>query len=541
MAVVLLLAALLAYMYWPTGPVKIIISRETTYIDGPLNPDGTVNYVAYLDANYAEGVTPENNAAPLLLRAFGPNALPNATRNETLRHLNLPADLFDQDKHFVHWVDRARPGKFPATTPALSDEKDEQDNTNQGDEADSGTSIEHVYDMLLAGEVHPDLEAWLAENAGPLELVRQATEKERFYLPLISRHTPPRWGDVVAPPLGYRLPVTKALLARAALKMTRNEPRGAWHDVLAAHRLARLMHQAPVLIEQVIALIIEEQAAKTGMALATRGCLPLGETRELLSKLSALEPLSHTADAFDTERFHALDVVMMMARPGKLRPHYEAMTGLPLIGEASLDWNQMLRDLNAHYDEMIKPLRLLPAKGRQKAQKARDKELRTLEYELRVHPPDGLRMFLLSHGGRPFRGAFTDAMTNVLAACMVPRLSDACDLEDVAGMTREIETLAVALAYFHAENGHWPAELKELCPSLLKAIPADRFSIKPLIYKPSENGYLLYSIGMNMRDDGGQMDPHSSGDEKTDDIAAEVKPADAKPAAAASQPATSQP
>lgn len=115
---------------------------------------------------------------------------------------------------------------------------------------------------------------------------------------------------------------------------------------------------------------------------------------------------------------------------------------------------------------------------------------------------------------------------------------------------------SAALACYHAENGRWPAELSELSPSLLKTIPTDRFSGKPLIYRPSENGYLLYSVGMNMRDDGGQRKPASkpmSYDDSKDDIVAEVKPAetaskpaqtkpaDAKPAEAALKPATSRP
>ncbi len=35
-------------------------------------------------------------------------------------------------------------------------------------------------------------------------------------------------------------------------------------------------------------------------------------------------------------------------------------------------------------------------------------------------------------------------------------------------------------------------------------MPQDLFSGGPLIYRPSDKGYLLYSIGVNGRDDGGQ-------------------------------------
>ena len=47
-------------------------------------------------------------------------------------------------------------------------------------------------------------------------------------------------------------------------------------------------------------------------------------------------------------------------------------------------------------------------------------------------------------------------------------------------------------------------------------MPSDLFSGKALIYRPAKNGYLLYSVGLNGRDDGGRSsadtppgdDPH---------------------------------
>jgi len=57
-----LVAGLLAYLYW-LSRVDIVVSPQTTYITAPVNADGTVNYVAYLDARHSEGVTADNNAA----------------------------------------------------------------------------------------------------------------------------------------------------------------------------------------------------------------------------------------------------------------------------------------------------------------------------------------------------------------------------------------------------------------------------------------------------------------------------------------------
>jgi hypothetical protein len=546
LVVIAVLGGLAAYNYWPTGPDKIIVSRETTYILGPLNADGTPNYVAYLDAKCAQGVTAENNAAPLLLRAFGPDLLPAKICAETLSRLNLPADILDRDKHFIGWKARARPAKADANAAGGANaasssapaEKDE-------DESESEPNFNDVFNMLLAGQVHPDLEAWLASNSGPLELVRQATARDQLYFPLVSASTPPNLAGVGFPSWSGYTHVPRALAMRAILKAARNDMQGAWGDVLTAHRVARLQDRSPSLIGRLVGHVADSIAAQVGIAFATRYPMPPAEAREILSKLVAIEPRGNVVDAFDEgDRFIGLDIVMMLSRwvAGK----DVGLPSLPSTGGRDLDWNQMLREMTTWYDAMVKPLRLPRFHGREEAQKAFDEKRKEFQADIDGRYRNTFRMFLLSHGGRLSQGALTEAVTNLMVAMSIWSLSQRAEGEDEVKMTFEIETLAVALACFHAEHGRWPAELKELCPSLLKAIPPDRFSEKPLVYRPSEKGYLLYSVGRNLRDDGGQRERIVGGkvvNEGADDIVAEVKPIEAasKPAEAASRPAASQP
>lgn len=54
-----------------------------------------------------------------------------------------------------------------------------------------------------------------------------------------------------------------------------------------------------------------------------------------------------------------------------------------------------------------------------------------------------------------------------------------------------------------------------MAPKYLKAIPLDRYSGKPLIYRPTDKGYLFYSVGLNGKDDEGQG---ANDDPKGDDL-----------------------
>ena len=74
--------------------------------------------------------------------------------------------------------------------------------------------------------------------------------------------------------------------------------------------------------------------------------------------------------------------------------------------------------------------------------------------------------------------------------------------------------VAFALAAYRADSGHFPTNLADLAPKYLTTIPCDLFSGKPLIYRPTADGYLLYSVGLNGADDGGRFhDDNPPGDD----------------------------
>jgi hypothetical protein len=63
----------------------------------------------------------------------------------------------------------------------------------------------------------------------------------------------------------------------------------------------------------------------------------------------------------------------------------------------------------------------------------------------------------------------------------------------------------LALARWRAEKGEYPASLDQLTAAgLLTDLPMDPFSDKPLIYRRTGDNFILYSLGPNFQDDGGE-------------------------------------
>ncbi len=75
-----------------------------------------------------------------------------------------------------------------------------------------------------------------------------------------------------------------------------------------------------------------------------------------------------------------------------------------------------------------------------------------------------------------------------------------------AAVAQQIATTAIALKRYQLKNGNYPLNLDALVPEFLPVVPLDPVDGKPLRYRSDGNAdgtYLLYSVGLNLRDDGG--------------------------------------
>lgn len=62
----------------------------------------------------------------------------------------------------------------------------------------------------------------------------------------------------------------------------------------------------------------------------------------------------------------------------------------------------------------------------------------------------------------------------------------------------------LACRLYKSRTGHYPQTLDELVPELLTEVPIDPFTGKPLVYRREGEGFIVYSLGSNEKDDGGR-------------------------------------
>ena len=67
-------------------------------------------------------------------------------------------------------------------------------------------------------------------------------------------------------------------------------------------------------------------------------------------------------------------------------------------------------------------------------------------------------------------------------------------------------SVSLAVERYRAQSGRVPRALSELVPAYFDAIPLDPFGAGPLRYVADAAGYTVYSVGMNGKDDGGNIE-----------------------------------
>jgi hypothetical protein len=137
------------------------------------------------------------------------------------------------------------------------------------------------------------------------------------------------------------------------------------------------------------------------------------------------------------------------------------------------DKEQTLREIEQWYSEMQKIAAMTPASANAK----------------------GLDMHVFTE---------EEISKNIFLNILMPSLAR---VNQIAWRNRT-ETLAtstiLAVLQYQKEHGRLPESLDVLIDNgLLKVMPIDPFSDKPLIYKKTDEGFTLYSVGLNFTDDGG--------------------------------------
>jgi hypothetical protein len=368
----------------PAGNLKlrpnIIISKETTFITEPLRPDGYPDYVRYVEQQISKGVTPDNNAVVLLLRALGPREISEKDQAEFFKRLGIEP-LPSEGDYFIDWAKystRYSAKEWPPV-PAGS-EKSAREFFESLDEA--------ARERPWTRKDFPALADWLAANEKHIDQFVAAAKRPKMYTPLITGDEEPTLVAVLLPVVQNIRQAARALVTRAMYRAGGGDFKAAVEDLMACHRLARLTAQGFSLIENLVAIAMDHTALDAEAALLAQDKLTATERATLRKELAQLPPMRSMANALDQgERLIYIDSVCWIARSGASA--MKKLTGMVnqtapgmadllanVAGDVLIDWNVPLKVGNQWYDRYVKAAVIKDPKERLKALAAIEGEVK---------------------------------------------------------------------------------------------------------------------------------------------------------------------
>lgn len=458
---------------------KIRLGKETTYVDGPLDAEGYVDYAAALNLIYGRDVKPEQNANGLIWEAFGPGPIDDSIREPYFAALGMPVP--------------PRDGKyFTPLTAFLTSAED--------DRSERSMVIHRQLDETLqrpwTAKEFPELAAWLAANDAPLKKIEAAARRDKFYHPTILRLVDGRREMVLvgcASALEVWRQTGEALVARSTLRLGERRFDDARRDLFTCFRLGALVVQnaGP------FGYSAQGRAARIVPAYLQFADPPIETLRTCLTDLDRLTPPPDIAEKIELAgRFTYLDVLQRMKRDGFdafEAPANNGQNTYHLLANGMVmtcEIEAAMQNGNRYFDRLASAAREPDAKVRDERIKALDVELKSLSLaHFWNRASFGFRFVLGSPKVR------AEAVGDLMLPSMAMFVNDSPDFADQGRQDFAHARILFALAAYRREHGRYPETLDALAPKYLADVPKDAFNGEPLTYRQTDSGVQLRSSG----------------------------------------------
>ena len=356
------------------------------------------------------------------------------------------------------------------------------------------TDTDEAFDATKPLQWPPKLssgvEQWLQANQRPLDLIVQATRRPRYFIPFNGGYRPDTMAELLIPQVGLLRQASRALLARSMIRLEAGDIAGFQRDVMAVHRLARLMDQAPTLIELLVAMEpCETGACHADRLAAASGKLSPQQERDWAGQLASLRNLNSCTSKIDRgERFMQLDIMQTLAVSdaakrarilGLMFGGFIRSTGFsePAARFWPIHFAEAMRELNRYCDGMIIAAEQPTYSGRMSAIGLWSVQVQELQ---RRNP------------------ILAGLSADWPVATLMPSLSRLETRSTTVKMEKRLTVIALMLAAFKTDHGVYPDSLNELGVDT-----DDLFSDRPLDYVSHKDAYELHSAGENLSLTGG--------------------------------------
>ena len=480
---------------------KLKFTREITRVTKHKTKSGLPDYAAAINEHFGAGVKPEENGAILLYQALGPN--PEGTR---------------QPDEFFELMGMRRPADGPYFEPfgrGLSAERARE-------------LIDTEFDIAMnrpwSKDEFPEVFKWLRANARFVAKAVEGASRPKYFSPLVVPEDDGESQGLIAtllPGIQESRSLARFLMCRAMLNIKEGNGNAAWADLMAMHRLGCMIGKGPTLIESLVGIAINQIGAKGAAIYLDQIELSAGQLARCRKDIASLPPMPDMIEQLDwCERMMFLDCVLLLGvgqtealgLAGARVPGADegvVKTILTRLAIVSVDWNTAMKTGNEMYDRLIVAMKKRTFKEREAALT----EIDAIIDKTRQNTSFAGFLKVVSETGSS-RAAMSEMVANMMVGLLRPAVRAVNGARERATQTRHNLEVAFALAEWKTKNGSYPDSLADLVPAYFDKVPQDGFAGTPLNYQLEGDGFLIYSIGRNLEDEGGRwFDDEPRGDD----------------------------
>jgi len=343
------------------------------------------------------------------------------------------------------------------------------------------------------------IEQYLSENKEALDLVAAGAKKPYYWRRYINRKEEFGMMGILMPHLAEFRRLAYSLRSRAYLHVEDGRYEDAFSDIKTCYRFGRHLSGNKILVEQLVSIAIRAVSVQTLRGILSEHQMDSATLTKLQEDFERVIADEDFTMSFKLEKLAKYDAIQRCFTEDRLGSGHLSLKGLRLMGSVT---DSELFEFILEGKHWTAPLHILfTHPNKQESREMADRFCAFWE-QIAGKSPAQLR----SENIEVERQAMELIKGNILLEMLAPAYSRVIEISyrlpaDV-GSTLTI----IALLRYKQDIGSYPEDLNEMVTSgYLKELLMDPWSDKPLVYKKTDEDFILYSFGENCKDDGGEV------------------------------------
>jgi len=374
--------------------------------------------------------------------------------------------------------------------------------------------LENSLLMLLGKkyeEVTPEqkkrIEKWLNDNNEIFELVIAGAKKPYHWQTYGGHGDTTEMMSILMPKLSGFRKLTFALLWRARRRAEQGRFKDAFDDMKSCYRLGQHIRGDKTLIEQLVGIAIEAMSVRTIREIVGEYEIDSAILADLQRDFEQIIDDENFAISYKAERLTMYDEIQRCFTSDRFGK-----------GHLYLPRFRRISDLAGNYEneedigDFI--VVLLYSAPYLFGHPNKEETLKSVNALYDYYEQLSLKTAVQRHTES---GAIDDKFKelvngNVFLGILIPAIGRVIEIGDRVPVEVRATLTMIAIFRYKNDTGQYPQNLNQLvADGYLKQLPIDSYSDKPLVYKKTEDNFILYSFGPDFKDDDGVSAKDSKG------------------------------